>query len=380
MPRAWLARSRRVGARACSCARRVRARARRVRDAARKDRRHDARAPERARARAREPAELATCRPTRRFEREGCRQRLAAMEAGRRCVPLQRARAGDRQDVGARGRCASRRARRFARAAGRRRRCGRAARTRARLARAGRAADPMGPRGAREGCGRNRVSRRRPSGRDPAGRLEDRISRLRRDAPAAVAAQGVREPRRLPRAAFGQRVALSVDAAERSARMLQSWDSNADAWTDAVRERRIASRRAGTDDAVVAAVLRTKPPSVLDVGCGEGWLARALAAHGCRVAGIDASEGLIASARNLGCGTFFAMTYAALGARASELGAPFDIAVCNFSLLEAELAPLLGVLRDMLTARGRLVIQTVHPWVACGGEPYTDGWREETFA
>jgi 2-polyprenyl-3-methyl-5-hydroxy-6-metoxy-1,4-benzoquinol methylase len=171
-----------------------------------------------------------------------------------------------------------------------------------------------------------------------------------------------------------------VDAVERSARMLESWDSNADAWTDAVRERRIASRRAGTDDAVVAAVLRTKPPSVLDVGCGEGWLARALAAHGCRVAGIDASEGLIASARNLGCGTFFAMTYAALGARASELGAPFDVAVCNFSLLEAELAPVLDALRGLLAFNGRLVIQSVHPWVACGEGPYVNGWREETFA
>jgi 2-polyprenyl-3-methyl-5-hydroxy-6-metoxy-1,4-benzoquinol methylase len=175
-------------------------------------------------------------------------------------------------------------------------------------------------------------------------------------------------------------VALSVDAAERSARMLQSWDSNADAWTNAVRERRIASRRAGTDNAIVAAVLRTKPSSVLDVGCGEGWLARVLAAEGCRVTGIDASEGLIASARSRGGGTFVAMTYAALGARAAELGPPFDVAVCNFSLLEAELAPLLDPLRNVLVPHGRLVIQTVHPWVACGSEPYGDGWREETFA
>jgi 2-polyprenyl-3-methyl-5-hydroxy-6-metoxy-1,4-benzoquinol methylase len=175
-------------------------------------------------------------------------------------------------------------------------------------------------------------------------------------------------------------VALSVDAADRSARMLQSWNSNARAWTDAVRERRIASRGAGTDAAIVAAVLQTKATSVLDVGCGEGWLARELAAHGCRVVGIDASETLIASAHDLGGGRFFAMTYDALGARAAELGAPFDVAVCNFSLLEADLAPLLDALRGMLAARGQLVIQTVHPWVACGDAPYADGWREETFA
>ncbi|HEX5122527.1 MAG TPA: class I SAM-dependent methyltransferase [Rhodanobacteraceae bacterium] len=162
--------------------------------------------------------------------------------------------------------------------------------------------------------------------------------------------------------------------------MLRSWDSNAEAWAGAVREKRIASRRAGTDAAIVAAVLQTKPESVLDVGCGEGWLARELAPHGCRVVGIDASEALVESARTLGGGTFVAMTYDAIAGRASELGAPFDVAVCNFSLLEAELSPLLDALRGVLVTEGRLVIQTVHPWVACGDAPYVDGWREETFA
>jgi 2-polyprenyl-3-methyl-5-hydroxy-6-metoxy-1,4-benzoquinol methylase len=171
-----------------------------------------------------------------------------------------------------------------------------------------------------------------------------------------------------------------VVPSDRSARLLRSWEVNADAWTEAVRERRIPSRRAGTDDAVVAAVLRTKPASVLDVGCGEGWLARALAPRGCRVVGIDASEALIASAREQGGGTFVAMTYEALAARGDAIGAPFDVAVCNYSLLEADLAPLLDALRGLLDPRGRLVIQTLHPWVACVDERYVDDWREETFA
>ena len=171
-----------------------------------------------------------------------------------------------------------------------------------------------------------------------------------------------------------------MDVADRPARLRRSWDTNAEAWTEAVRERRIPSRRAGTDDAIVAAALRTKPARVLDVGCGEGWLARALAEHGCRVVGIDASETLVESARASGGGTFFSMTYDALGARAAEIGAPFEVAVCNYSLFEAELAPLLDAIRRVLAPDGRLVIQTVHPWVACGDEPYADGWREETFA
>ena len=163
-------------------------------------------------------------------------------------------------------------------------------------------------------------------------------------------------------------------------RMRASWERNAAAWTDAVRERRIASRRDGTDAAIVDAMMRSQPRSVLDVGCGEGWLARALSARGCRVSGIDASEALIASARSLGGGTFEVMTYAELAARAGALGAPFDAIVCNFSLLEADLATELGALREVLAADGHLLIQTVHPWSAKGDGAYADGWRTETFA
>jgi 2-polyprenyl-3-methyl-5-hydroxy-6-metoxy-1,4-benzoquinol methylase len=162
--------------------------------------------------------------------------------------------------------------------------------------------------------------------------------------------------------------------------MLHSWERNARAWTDAVRERRIASRLAGTDAAVVEAVLGTHPASVLDVGCGEGWLARVLSAQGCRVTGIDASAALIDAARRLGCATFAAMSYADIATHHATIGAPFDVAVCNFSLLEADLAPVLRALRDVLAPHGRLIVQTVHPWIATGEHAYADGWRTETFA
>lgn len=169
-------------------------------------------------------------------------------------------------------------------------------------------------------------------------------------------------------------------AVDASARMLRSWERNAAAWTDAVRARRIASRNAGTDAAIVEAVLEGHAKRVIDVGCGEGWLARELAHRGCGVVGIDASETLIASARALGGARFEAMSYADLPARADALGAPFDVAVCNFSLLDEDLAPVLAGVRRVLAAQGRLVVQTVHPWIACGDAPYVDGWRVETFA
>ena len=74
-------------------------------------------------------------------------------------------------------------------------------------------------------------------------------------------------------------------------RISQSWIANADVWTSAVRERRIESRRVATDAAIVSAVLDQHPKTVLDLGCGEGWLARAL--HGVDVTGIDGSPALI---------------------------------------------------------------------------------------
>ena len=65
-----------------------------------------------------------------------------------------------------------------------------------------------------------------------------------------------------------------------AAKLLALWQSNANAWTQAVRSASIESRRLATDQAVVDAVMRARPSRVLDVGCGEGWLTRALSTRG----------------------------------------------------------------------------------------------------
>ncbi|MBV8650791.1 MAG: class I SAM-dependent methyltransferase [Alphaproteobacteria bacterium] len=163
-------------------------------------------------------------------------------------------------------------------------------------------------------------------------------------------------------------------------RIAESWRANAPAWTEAVRAGRIPSRVAGTDAAIIAAIGRAAPRNLVDIGCGEGWLARALEADKIRVTGIDASPELIAAARALGGGQFETMSYDALGAAAASLGAPFDLAVCNFALLGADVAAVLRGVHALLRPGGALLIQTVHPRIACGDGPYEDGWRLETFA
>jgi len=141
----------------------------------------------------------------------------------------------------------------------------------------------------------------------------------------------------------------------------RSWLANAAAWTDAVREQRIESRRLVTDKAIIEAVLDRQPRTVLDLGCGEGWLARALASHGIEVTGIDASEPLIEAARERGGAMFLAGDY-------DDMQGRFDVTVANFSLLDERIPKV----------DGTLIVQTVHP--AFAGGDYQDGWRTETFA
>lgn len=163
------------------------------------------------------------------------------------------------------------------------------------------------------------------------------------------------------------------------AAILSAWVRNAAPWEAAVRERRIESRRLVTDQAIVAAVKDAAPSRVLDLGCGEGWLARALAAEGIAVTGIDAVPELIEAARRHGGGAFHVVAYEQLAAGVP--GAPFDAVVCNFSLLgEQSVEQVFASLPALLVPGGHLIVQTLHPLIACGDGPYRDGWREGSWA
>jgi SAM-dependent methyltransferase len=160
----------------------------------------------------------------------------------------------------------------------------------------------------------------------------------------------------------------------------RSWIANAAAWTDAVRKQSIESRRLVTDAAMISAVVELHPRRVLDLGCGEGWLSRALASHGIAVTGIDASAPLIHAAQELGGGEFMTLTYEEIVADPTRLGAKFDAIAANFSILDDRAEDLLRALRSALAENGRLSIQSVHPLFLGNDVPYIDGWRTETFA
>ncbi len=168
------------------------------------------------------------------------------------------------------------------------------------------------------------------------------------------------------------------DDSSNDARIVDSWQANAAPWTTAVRANQIASRTLVTNEAIIDAVLSRSPASVLDIGCGEGWLVRALAEHGVSAIGVDVVPALIDQARQAG-GEFRVASYEAIASGALEVRV--DVAVANFSFIGKE--PVENLIRHipaLLNPRGALIIQTLHPITARGERPYVDGWREGSWA
>jgi 2-polyprenyl-3-methyl-5-hydroxy-6-metoxy-1,4-benzoquinol methylase len=163
------------------------------------------------------------------------------------------------------------------------------------------------------------------------------------------------------------------------ARIIDSWKRNALPWLNAVRRREIESRRLVTDRAVMDAVMACEPTSVIDLGCGEGWLALELLAKGIQVTGIDAVPALVAAAKQ--AGVIDSRTFSYEEIAAGRLGLKADAVVCNFSLLGKEsVDDLLRAIPGLLQPNGSLIVQTLHPLVSCGELPYVDGWRAGSWS
>jgi 2-polyprenyl-3-methyl-5-hydroxy-6-metoxy-1,4-benzoquinol methylase len=162
-------------------------------------------------------------------------------------------------------------------------------------------------------------------------------------------------------------------------KIIDSWKRNALPWMNAVRGGEIESRRLVTDQAMLDAVLACEPATVVDLGCGEGWLALALQQYGIGVTAVDVVPELVLAATEAGLIDGRVLSYEEIAAGRLKLSA--DVVVCNFSLIGKESVE--GLLRSMpmlLKPDGSLIVQTLHPLIACGDLPYVDGWRRGSWA
>jgi len=162
-------------------------------------------------------------------------------------------------------------------------------------------------------------------------------------------------------------------------KIIDSWKKNVTPWIEAIHKQEIESRVLVTNDTIIKTINKLAPETVIDIGCGEGWLVRELSKTGIDTLGVDVVPSLVEYARKAGEGRFKILSYAQLAN--NELNEKFDLAVCNFSLLGNESVTwLFQAMPSLLNAEGFFIVQTTHPLTACGNEQYKDGWREGSWA
>ena len=112
---------------------------------------------------------------------------------------------------------------------------------------------------------------------------------------------------------------------------------------------------------------------VLDAGCGEGYLARALAGRGAHVTGIDRSARLIALARARDPGGGIDYQVADLSRPLPGAAGPFDAAACYLVLNDVrDYRGFAATLAASLAPGGRLAIALNNPYSAVTDRHVTD--------
>ncbi len=162
-------------------------------------------------------------------------------------------------------------------------------------------------------------------------------------------------------------------------KIIDSWHKNAAPWIVAIQKHQIESRRLVTDRSIIDAVVSRDGKTVLDLGCGEGWLTRELVARGMDVLGTDIVPELIEQARTFDDGRFKLASYQEIAA--GKLSEKFDVVVANFSLIGDEsVNDLFQSIPSLLNPHGTFIVQTLHPTITTGDLPYVDAWRQSSWA
>jgi ubiquinone/menaquinone biosynthesis C-methylase UbiE len=135
--------------------------------------------------------------------------------------------------------------------------------------------------------------------------------------------------------------------------------------------------RALIDPSVFRLLGSVRGRRVLELACGNGYLARKLARLGAEVTAVDASPALIGLAKRRGAHQQLNIAYhVADAARMNMLpDRSFDVVVCNMALMNIEDAA--GAIREVarvLRPMGRLIASLSHP---CFDVPNASAWMVE---
>jgi 2-polyprenyl-3-methyl-5-hydroxy-6-metoxy-1,4-benzoquinol methylase len=163
-------------------------------------------------------------------------------------------------------------------------------------------------------------------------------------------------------------------------KIIDSWHANAGNWIDIIDINGIESRRLVTNKAIVDTVCKSKPSSVLDVGCGEGWLSKELYDKGIEITGVDVIPELVEKAKSKVAGNFFVASYEEIYSGKISFPKLVDAIVINFALIGKESTEnLLVYLPKLLNPSGKFFIQTLHPGSRKSINDYKSGWKEGSW-
>ena len=145
------------------------------------------------------------------------------------------------------------------------------------------------------------------------------------------------------------------------------WNKKAQFWDELHGDEGNAFHRRLIEPSVLQLLDLRDGESILDIGCGNGALARRLAARGANVTAIDFSEQLIKFARRRsvakGINVYYVVCDATDEAALMQLGTGrFDAITCTMTLMDMPtIEPLSHAVRSLLSERGRFVFSTMHP-------------------
>lgn len=167
---------------------------------------------------------------------------------------------------------------------------------------------------------------------------------------------------------------------DHSTAITASWHTNAANWIATIDNAEIETRVLVTNDAIVNAICACNIQSVLDIGCGEGWLTRSLREKGIDAFGVDAIGALIQNAIKKGGHHYAVASFNDLATGAYTIADKKAAAVINFALLDkTDAEALIKNIRNLVVPGGLLFIQTLHPLSAAQQGPYISGWREGSW-
>ncbi len=143
------------------------------------------------------------------------------------------------------------------------------------------------------------------------------------------------------------------------------WEAKAAFWDALFGDAGNVFHRRLVEPAILQLLNLSAGEAVLDLGCGNGVVARRLAKLGARVTAIDFSREMLRLARERSAGLTIDYRLMDASDETALLGlgrSRFDAVVSSMALMDmADIEPLFRAARQLLRAKGRFVFATMHP-------------------